>query len=182
MNHKNSGLAHGTSGSPQLTLENGEMSAKAKENETKVENAYTYDHDAVINAINSNNMEFLRNELTRTSPIKIPDTAKIRSEHKKRGYEQVSYKWSNNGYNYESRWHTHVPTAPEYSQDTWVVTRTLPGIPAGKYHRQKETVYLIKNMGWVSSDLWDEAKKLRKLKKETEASRRILDNGHWNVN
>ena len=37
MNHANSGLAHGTSGSPQLTLENEEMAAKAKENERKVE-------------------------------------------------------------------------------------------------------------------------------------------------
>ena len=33
---KDSGLAHGTSGSPQLTLENGEMAAKAKENEAKI--------------------------------------------------------------------------------------------------------------------------------------------------
>lgn len=31
MNHGNSGLAHGTSGSPQLTLENGEMAEKANE-------------------------------------------------------------------------------------------------------------------------------------------------------
>ena len=36
MNHSNSGLAHGTSGSPQLTLENGEMAAKAKENEARL--------------------------------------------------------------------------------------------------------------------------------------------------
>lgn len=36
MNHANSGLAHGTSGSPQLMLENGEMAAKAQENEEKV--------------------------------------------------------------------------------------------------------------------------------------------------
>lgn len=36
MNHSNSGLAHGTSGSPQLMLENGEMAIKAKENEEKL--------------------------------------------------------------------------------------------------------------------------------------------------
>lgn len=36
MNHRNSGLARGTSGSPQLTLENSEAAAKAKENEKKV--------------------------------------------------------------------------------------------------------------------------------------------------
>ena len=36
MNHSNSGLAHGTNGSPQLTLENGEMAARAKENEARL--------------------------------------------------------------------------------------------------------------------------------------------------
>ena len=36
MNHSNSGLAHGTNGSPQLTLENGEMAAKAKEIEERI--------------------------------------------------------------------------------------------------------------------------------------------------
>ena len=37
MNHSNSGLAYGTSGSPQLRLENEEMAIKAKENEKKLE-------------------------------------------------------------------------------------------------------------------------------------------------
>ena len=36
MNHGNSGLAHGTSGSPQLAINNGDMAAKAKENERKL--------------------------------------------------------------------------------------------------------------------------------------------------
>ena len=36
MNHGNSGLAHGTSGSPQLAIDNGDMAAKAKENERKL--------------------------------------------------------------------------------------------------------------------------------------------------
>lgn len=34
MNHSNSGLAHGTKGSPQLTLENSEMETKSRENES----------------------------------------------------------------------------------------------------------------------------------------------------
>lgn len=37
MNHGNSGLAHGTSGSPQLTFENDEMTTKARENEKIVQ-------------------------------------------------------------------------------------------------------------------------------------------------
>lgn len=40
MNHSNSGLAHGTSGSPQLTFENGETEAKVKENERNVKKTY----------------------------------------------------------------------------------------------------------------------------------------------
>lgn len=36
MNHGNSGLAHGTSGSPQITIENQEMAEKAKENEANI--------------------------------------------------------------------------------------------------------------------------------------------------
>ncbi len=40
MNHANSGLAHGTSGSPQLTIENGEMAVKAKENADSVLKTY----------------------------------------------------------------------------------------------------------------------------------------------
>ena len=35
MNHSNSGLAYGTSGSPQLNVENGEAENKAAENEAK---------------------------------------------------------------------------------------------------------------------------------------------------
>lgn len=38
MNHSDSGLAHGTSGSPQLTIENQEMVEKAKENESAISN------------------------------------------------------------------------------------------------------------------------------------------------
>lgn len=185
MNHKNSGLAYGTSGSPQLTFENGDAERLAQDIADNLamesSDTYTYNHDEVIEAVNKNNIEFLRTKLTQTSPIAIPNTAAIKPEHKKNGYDHVSYKWSDSSYNYESRWHTHTPNAPEYSHDSWVVTRTLPGIPAGKNHRQKEVKYLVKGMGWVSSDDWENAKKLRKQNKETTESRRILDNGHWQV-
>ncbi|MBE6869115.1 MAG: hypothetical protein E7494_10185 [Ruminococcus albus] len=40
MNHGDSGLAHGTGGSPQLTIENQEMAEKAKENEVNVKKTY----------------------------------------------------------------------------------------------------------------------------------------------
>ena len=52
MNHANSGLAHGTSGSPQLTLENGEMAVKAKENETALNSSYINGSDDVVSYTN----------------------------------------------------------------------------------------------------------------------------------
>lgn len=52
MNHANSGLAHGTSGSPQLTLENGEMAVKAKENETALNSSYINGSDYVVSYTN----------------------------------------------------------------------------------------------------------------------------------
>lgn len=181
MNHANSGLAHGTGGSLQLTLENGEMATKAEENEKKIETGYEYNHDEVIKAIDNNDLEFLKTKLAQSSPIPIPDSAEIDPQHKKNGYEHVSYKWSDSGYNYESRWHTHTPNAPEYSQDTWVVERVRPGIGAGKNARPRAHEYLTKNQGWVSDVLWNRAKDARKQGKETIDQRELLDNGHWNV-
>lgn len=148
----------------QMSLEEQEIKRETELNE--IENEEWYYH--------------IRVELPQTSPIFIPETSSVKEE-KKDGYEQIKYKWTQDGYNYESRWHTHTPGAPEYSQNSWVVTRTLPGIPAGKNYRKKELSYLIKNKGWVSSDEWDNAKSLRRAGKETNESRRLLDNGHWKV-
>lgn len=53
MNHADSGLAHGTNGSPQLTTENSEMEAKVKENEESIQDnvlksqAYSKIHDII---------------------------------------------------------------------------------------------------------------------------------------
>lgn len=175
-----SGLSSGTNGAPQTSFENNELQIKSRENEATLEEQSTYNHDVVINAFNSNDLDFMRNNLSKSSPITIPHTAEITPTHKN-GYEQISYKWNDGKYKFESRWHTHTPKAPEHSNDTWVVTRTLPGIPAGKNHHKKEVTYLVKSRGWVSSDEWDKAKLLRKANKETEESRRLLDNGHWNA-
>ena len=147
MNHADSGLAHGTSGSPQLTLENGEMAAKALENETIIADEHKYDHDAVIIAINNNDMEDLRTKLSMFSPIPIPSTAQIKPEHKKNGYEQVKYEWINEEYTYISRWHTHTPNAPEYSHDTWVVERNVLVLVQGEIIDLKFMRYWLERIG-----------------------------------
>lgn len=125
-------------------------------------------------------LEYLRNELPQTSPVTIPKNASIKDEHKN-GYDQVKYTWSDNGYNYEGRWHTHTPGAPEYSQGTWVIERVKPGIGAGKNHRTRIHEYLIKGHGWVSQKEWGEAKAARQKGTETKKQRELLDNGHWNA-
>lgn len=43
MNHHDSGLSHGTKGSPQLTLENEEMAVKANENKANIQKKYQGD-------------------------------------------------------------------------------------------------------------------------------------------
>ena len=99
----------------------------------------------------------------------------------KNGYEQVKYDWESDGYKYTSRWHTHTPGAPEYSQNTWVVLRRLPGKGYGKDAHPSKTEYLIEGQGWLPGRLWDEAKRARARGNETAEQRRLLDNGHWKV-
>ena len=181
MNHANSGLAHSTNCSPQLTLENGEMAAKARENEAKVAELYKYDHNEVIRAINANDMEYLRTKLSRFSPIPILSTAQIKPEHKKNGYEQVKYEWINEEYTYISRWHTHTPNAPEYSHDTWVVERKRPGIGAGRNHRPKIHEVLVGKNRWIDWRIWHDAVIAKQNNSETKEQRELLDNGHWDA-
>ena len=159
MNHSDSGLAHGTNGAPQLSLETNEAKLTAMENERDY---------------------YLRYELSRTSPVQIPENAKITPQIK-RGYEQVKYEWESDGYKYMCRWHTHTPNAPAYSQNTWVVMRRIPGKGYGKDAHPAKIEYLIEGEGWIPGHLWDEAKQARARGTETTEQRRLLDNGHWKV-
>ena len=72
MHASDSGCAHGTGGSPQTTIEQLDLGIKAKEAEDKAKERE----------------EYLRNELPKTSPLKIPPNAVIKDE-KKNGYDQV---------------------------------------------------------------------------------------------
>ena len=55
----------------------------------------------------------------------------------KNGYDQVTFKWSENGYNYEVRWHTRTPGAPAGQGNTWVVSRVTPGTPTGQVRAEQ---------------------------------------------
>ena len=51
-------------------------------------------------------------DLSKQAPIEIPSSETVKVQAKN-GYDQVTFKWTENGQNYEVRWHTKTPGAPE---------------------------------------------------------------------
>lgn len=70
-------------------------------------------------------------DLLKQVPIEIPSNATVKVQAKN-GYDQITFKWTENGQNYEVRWHTKTPGAPEGQGNTWVVSRVTPGTPTGQ--------------------------------------------------
>ena len=73
-----------------------------------------------------------------TSPIKIPNNATVNPQFKPgKGingtgndpFQQVEFKWDDNGFKYQARWHTERQSAPEGSGRPWIITRRKPSIP-----------------------------------------------------
>lgn len=109
------------------------------------------------------------------SPINIPDNAKINAQSKN-GYEQISYKWQENGETIEVRWHTKTPGAPADQGNTFVVEKTIPGTPTGQ--RKTQQIMVGKNK-WVSKYDWQKAITDRKNGVSTPLQDQMLTNGHW---
>jgi hypothetical protein len=65
-------------------------------------------------------------EYHKKSPKEIPEDALYKAQSKA-GYEQISYKWNDGTYKYESSWHTRTLSAPETQGNTWVIQRNKPG-------------------------------------------------------
>ena len=167
MHGSDSGQATGTTGSAQTTIEQAEYSRKVAEIEAKLEARQDY----------------LKNVLPKSSPIRIPGDAQIKEEAKE-GYDQVKYTWKTGDYKYESRWHTRTPNAPANQGDSWVVSRTVPGIGSGPNARQKKTEILVGKTDsgqnkWVDKKVWDAAVHARKNGTCTKEQKEMLDNGHW---
>ena len=166
MRQSDSGQANGTTGSPQTTLEQQTLKQKTAENEAEAKRE-----------------NYLRNELVKSSPLKIPSTAQI-TDQKKNGYDQVKYNWERDGYKYQSRWHTRTPGAPEDQGDTWVVEKKKPGIGNGPNPRPAEHYILVGkskagNYKWVDKKKWDAAIRARKNGTATKEQKEMLDYGHW---
>lgn len=127
---------------------------------------------------------FLKNELPKDSPIKIPPGASIKDQNKIAGYRQIKYQWKQDGYNYTSRWHQRTPNAPVDQGNTWVVERKKEGIGYGPNARHKVVEVLIGkdkkgNNIWIDKEKWNEAIKARKNGTATKKQKEMLKNGHW---
>lgn len=90
-------------------------------------------------------------ELEVQAPIKIPSNATVKVQAKK-GYDQISFKWTENGQNYEVRWHTKTPGAPEGQGNTWVVSRVTPGTPTG----QVRAGHILVGDAWIPKYQWQD--------------------------
>ena len=115
-------------------------------------------------------------ELAKQSLIKIPSSATV-SIQAKNGYDQISYKWSENGHNYEVRWHTRTPGAPEGQGNTWVVSRVTPGTPTG----QARVEHILVGNEWIPKHQWQDAIRAYRNGVATSEQLKLLEDGHWSA-
>ena len=161
MRGSNSGQASGTNGSPQTSLQQGQLKQIAASNEAAAKRE-----------------DYLRNELSKTAPMKIPSNASIKDE-KKQGYDQVKYKWKRGEFTYTARWHTRTPGAPKEQGNSWVVERKRAGIGRGPNARSAERHILVGRNKWVPKKKWYDAIHARKNGTATKEQEELLKNGHW---
>lgn len=112
-------------------------------------------------------------EYQKKSPIEIPEGASYKAQSKT-GFEQISYKWNDGTYKYESRWHTRTSGAPETQGNTWVIQRTKPGSGGTKPYTE-----FLAGDDWVPATKWYDAIAARKAGTATTEQIEILDKGHW---
>ena len=113
-------------------------------------------------------------ELSKQAPIEIPSNATVKTQAKN-GYDQITFKWTENGQTYEVRWHTKTPDAPEGQGNTWVVSRVTPGTPTG----QVRTEHILVGDTWLPRYQWQDAINAYKNGTATQEQLQLLKNGHW---
>ena len=113
-------------------------------------------------------------ELSKQAPIEIPSSATVKVQAKN-GYDQISFKWTENGQNYEVRWHTKTPGAPEGQGNTWVVSRVTPGTPTG----QVRTEHILVGDTWIPRYQWQDAINAYRNGTATQEQLQLLKDGHW---
>ena len=113
-------------------------------------------------------------ELSKQAPIEIPSSATVKIQIKN-GYEQISFRWAENGQNYEVRWHTKTPSAPEGQGNTWVVSRVTLGTPTG----QVRTEHILVGDTWIPRYQWQDAINAYRNGIATQEQLQLLKDGHW---
>ena len=113
-------------------------------------------------------------ELSKQAPIEIPSSASVKVQAKN-GYDQISFKWTENGQNYEVRWHTKTPGAPKGQGNTWVVSRVTPGTPTGKVR----TEHILAGDTWIPRYQWQDAINAYRNGTATQEQLQLLKDGHW---
>ncbi len=113
-------------------------------------------------------------ELSKQAPIEIPSSATVKVQAKN-GYDQINFKWTENGKNYEVRWHTKTHGAPEGQGNTWVVSRVTPGTPTG----QVRTEHILVGDTWIPRYQWQDAINAYRNGTATQEQLQLLKDGHW---
>lgn len=126
----------------------------------------------------NNREDYLRNELSKSSPVVIPKLAKI-TEQSKVGYDQVKYTWTKGNFKYVARWHTRTPGAPTNQGPTWVIERVRSGIGSGIYARRRQEYILVGKYKWVTKKVSYDAINARKNGTATKEQEEMLNHGHW---
>ena len=120
------------------------------------------------------NWENKISDLSEQAPIEIPSSATVKVQAKN-GYDQITFKWEENGQNYEVRWHTKTPGAPEGQGNTWVISRVTPGTPTG----QVRTEHILDGDMWIPRYQWQEAINAYRNGTATAEQLQLLKDGHW---
>lgn len=90
--------------------------------------------------------------IAKTSPVKIPRNASIKQINKASGYQQVTYHWQINGWQYTARWHSQLPTAKLVTKPSWRIDRIKrgQGFGASAHHRVVQS--WSNRTGWIANN------------------------------
>lgn len=170
------------------------------DNGVLVHNANYNDINVLLEELNSGKIKLreLSSDQQKKVAEALKDKAPLQTEaevsinpREKDGYDDIQYKWSEEGFDYEMRWHTATPNAPEGTPPNWRVDRSKKGFPGGKdpvtreklqgYPAVKEVLVWPEsgNPYYVSKDAWEAAGRAYRKGTATQEQLDMLKIGHY---